>query len=73
VWEHEPTFETLSFFEIKVAQIVKPEFFKGIRVFNEASGNDPELSALVYEGESSYRHLQGGQVRAWFDLPKISL
>lgn len=59
-------------FEIKAAQIVKPAFFKGIRAFNEASGNAPELSALIYGGESSYWHPQGGQVRAWFDLPKFS-
>lgn len=56
-------------FEIKAGQTVKPEFFKGIRVFNEASGNDPALSSLIYGGEASYRIPDGPWVRAWFDLP----
>ncbi|MFM9948351.1 MAG: ATP-binding protein [Saprospiraceae bacterium] len=57
-------------FEIKAGQTIKPEFFKGIRGFNEASGNDPELAHLIYGGELSYRHPLG-QVRAWFDLPEF--
>ncbi len=58
-------------FEIKAGQTVKPEFFKGIRVFNAASGNDPELACLIYGGELSYRHPEGVRVRAWHDLPGI--
>lgn len=57
--------------EIKAGQMVKSDFFKGIKVFNEASGNDPSLSNVIYGGESSYLHPQGVQIRSWFNLPKF--
>ena len=59
-------------FEIKAGQMVKPDFFKGIKVFNEASGNDPLLSHVIYGGESSYTHPSGVNIRSWFNLPQFS-
>ncbi len=54
--------------EIKSAQAVKPDFFKGIDVFNTVSGNDPELSHLVYAGDLNYRHPKA-HIHVWDRLP----
>jgi predicted AAA+ superfamily ATPase len=55
--------------EIKAAQNLQPDFFKGIRLFNSVSGNDPGLATLIYGGETSFHHPEGFQIKAWFDLP----
>jgi hypothetical protein len=56
--------------EIKSAQAVKSDFFKGIEVFNAASGNPPERARLIYAGDLSYRH-EKAHIHAWNRLPTI--
>lgn len=58
--------------EIKSSERIQSGFFNGLRVFNQQSGNDPDLSFLIYGGELSYRHPKGN-IRAWHDLPKLAM
>lgn len=56
--------------EIKAGQAVKPDFFKGIDVFNAVSGNNPERAHIVYTGDLNYRHPKA-HIHSWNQLPAL--
>lgn len=56
--------------EIKAGQTVKPDFFKGMEVFNRLSGNDLQYSHLVYTGALNYQHPKA-HIHSWDQLPAL--
>jgi hypothetical protein len=55
-------------FEIKSGRTLNEQFFNNLDFFNKISGNDPQLSYLVYGGDENQSRNRGN-VRSWDKLP----
>lgn len=58
--------------EIKSAQTFHPDFWKGIRYFNNLTGNDPRQSYLIYGGTQNIDGAEGN-LRSWNNLPEFGI
>lgn len=56
--------------EIKSSMTLHPDHWKGLRYFNELTGNDPALSWLIYGGRERMDSAKGN-LRPWFDPPAL--
>lgn len=61
--------DRLSAVEIKAAKTVNPDFFKGLRCWQELAKNEKSTGHLIYAGESSYQRAQEN-VFGWRDLDR---
>lgn len=58
--------------EIKSAQTFHPDFFKGLRFFNNLSNNDPNNAYVVYGGDQNLDS-ETGNIRSWNNLPNFGV
>ncbi len=56
--------------EIKAAQAMHSNFFKGLNFFNGMTSSSPQQAYLIYGGDQNYSTAEG-QVRSWDNLPEF--
>lgn len=54
-------------FEIKSGSTIQSAFFKNLSFFNRIAENDPELSTIIYGGETSQNRSKGN-IRSWQNI-----
>lgn len=54
--------------EIKASNTFQSKFFSNLDFFNNISGNNPELSAVIYSGTMNQKRTKG-QVISWSNIP----